>query len=116
ENTTNLQELYLRRLESVNDEIVAAFGIGSRPCLKRLNLHLCPRIIGWGIKEAIEIRELSLFMKSIKLPVLDSICETCQLLERFTLDITTYSSSFSNEVSLYIIRGCWSYKISSFSF
>jgi hypothetical protein len=101
ENTTNLQELYLRRLDNVTDEIVTAFAIGSKPCLKRLILHLCPRIIGWGIKEALEIRELSLLMQNIKLQVLNSVCETCQFLERFTLDITSYSSfSYSNEVCL----------------
>ncbi|RIA92744.1 hypothetical protein C1645_736096 [Glomus cerebriforme] len=90
-NSTNLRELHLRRLDSVNDEIVAAFSIGSKSCLKRLNLHLCPKFIGWGIKEATEIKELSLFMQNIKLQVLDSICETCQSLEKFTLDITNYS-------------------------
>ncbi|GBC04331.1 hypothetical protein RclHR1_05620005 [Rhizophagus clarus] len=97
ENTTNLRELYLRRLETITDEIVTAFAIGSRPCLKRLHLHLCPRFIGWGVKEAIEIRELSLLMQNIKLQVINIICENCRFLERFTLDIVSYSFSYSNE-------------------
>ncbi|CAB4382820.1 unnamed protein product [Rhizophagus irregularis] len=96
ENITNLQELHLRRFETVTDEIVTAFAIGSRHYLKRLNLHLCPRI-SWSMKESIEIRELSLLMQNISLQLLNSICETCQFLEKFTLDIASYSSSYSNE-------------------
>src|SRR6266540_2651966 len=83
-NIMNLQELYLRVLNFINDEIVAAFNGHDKSYLKRLTLHLCPEIVGWGIKESVGIRELSLFMSNLKLQELDAICETCQLLEKFT--------------------------------
>ncbi|CAI2170464.1 3990_t:CDS:2 [Funneliformis geosporum] len=80
-NIMNLRELYLRIFESFGDEVITAFN-----CLEQLTLH-CPRIIGWSIKEAIVIRELSLFMSNIQLQELNAICNTCHLLEKFTLDV-----------------------------
>ncbi|CAG8679836.1 6965_t:CDS:2, partial [Cetraspora pellucida] len=87
EHTTILHRLSLKKLENLNDEIISTFGRNSSKTLKQLRIYSCRKVKGWGIKEFVGIEDLSLLMDYINLKEFEEICEYCNAIENFTLDV-----------------------------
>ncbi|CAG8487094.1 6196_t:CDS:2 [Scutellospora calospora] len=87
EHTKVLQELSLKKLENLNDEIISIFGRNSSKTLKQLRVYSCRKVKGWGIKEFVGVEDLSLLMDYINFKEFEGICEYCSAIEIFTLDV-----------------------------
>ncbi|CAJ0913183.1 17755_t:CDS:2 [Entrophospora sp. SA101] len=101
-NTINIQELYFKRINELTDEVISLFGdirIKREKSINKLNLNICSNILGSGLKEFLELKELSLFMQSIKLNYLQEICNNCQKIEKLTLDVKFITDDIINAIS-----------------